>query len=275
MGGAEGQSPLLSSPQLPGLPNSTAEHNSPGQFHPPGTASWVRTGPIQGRVLGFGALKFFCTQVCWLQGPSQVRICLGLAHKSNEDSKGQLLILCTDLTQFGCVAAAASRPRLESTGFLMLSPLPYSLSLCSLSLSPLSFSLPSSTPDAQFTESVVSRHSGGSGWSTAQAMAQPPGLRSGQLRLAETATACISEASPGALSQLSRALSLGPLRLCFLLSLGSYWEEQGQVPGKSPKMPGSFLVACRGPSGLLPGIPVCSSSSQSLCRSWCWWGGQA
>lgn len=138
MGSAEGQSPLLSSPQLPGLPNSTAEHNSPGQFHPPGTASWVRTGPIQGRVLGFGALKFFCTQVCWLQGPSQVRICLGLAHKSNEDSKGQLLILCTDLTQFGCVAAAASRPRLESTGFLMLSPLPYSLSLCSLSLSLLS-----------------------------------------------------------------------------------------------------------------------------------------
>lgn len=143
------------------------------------------------------------------------------------------------------------------------------------SLSPLSFSLPSSTSDAQFTESVISRHSGGSGWSTAQAMAQPPGLRSGQLRLAETATACISEASPGALSQLSRALSLGPLRLCFLLSLGSYWEEQGQVPGKSPKMPGSFLVACRGLSGLLPGIPVCSSSSQSLCRSWCWWGGQA
>lgn len=37
----------------------------------------------------------------------------------------------------------------------------------------------------------------------------------------------------------------------------------------------SFLTACRGLSCLLPGILVCSRSSQDLCRSWSWWGRQA
>lgn len=47
------------------------------------------------------------------------------------------------------------------------------------------------------------------------------------------------------------------------------------MPGKSPRMPESFLAACRDLSSLLPGILVCSSSSQGLFRSWSWWGGQA
>lgn len=44
----------------------------------------------------------------------------------------------------------------------------------------------------------------------------------------------------GLFRQLSRALSLGLLRLGFLLGLGSHREEQGQVPGTSAGMQGSF-----------------------------------
>lgn len=143
-----GKAPFSAVLSFVAFPNSTAEHSSPRQFHPPGKASWVRTGPIRGRVLGFSALKFFGTQVCWPHGPSQVRICLGLAHKSNEDSKGQLLILCRDLTPFGCVAAAASRPRQTVENWLShaLSSRLLSFPLFTLSLSPLSFSFPSLCP---------------------------------------------------------------------------------------------------------------------------------
>lgn len=79
----------------------------------------------------------------------------------------------------------------------------------------------------------------------------------------------------GLFRQLSRAPSLGLLRLGFLLGLGSHREEQGQVPGKSPGMQGSFPAAGRGLSGLLPGIPAFSSPSLGLCRGWSWCGGQA
>lgn len=79
----------------------------------------------------------------------------------------------------------------------------------------------------------------------------------------------------GLFRQLSRVLSLGLLRLGFLLGLGSQWEEQGQVPGKSAGMQGSLPAVRRGLSGLLPGIPTLSSPSRGLCRGWSWCGRRA
>ena len=127
-----------------------------------------------------------------------------------------------------------------------------------------SFSVPLfSTPEAQSAEPVSAGRRGRSGWSAAQAVARPPGAtrRAEQPLPAETATACFTsqKPAPGLCRLLSRRLSLGPLRLSFLLRLGSCWEEQGQVPGKSLGMQGSFPAAARrGLSGLLLGMPASS-----------------
>lgn len=83
-----------------------------------------------------------------------------------------------------------------------------------------------------------------------------PALHSELLRLADCNCLYLRSQPQGSVArQLSHALSLGPLRLRFLLGLGSYWEEQGQVPGKSPGVQESFRGAsvfpgCRDLSGL-------------------------
>lgn len=138
------------------------------------------------------------------------------------------------------------------------------LSLCLLLFSFLSLSVPLfSTLEAQSAEPVSAGRRGRSGWSAAQAVARPPGAarRAEQPLPAETAIACFTsqKPEPGRCRLLSRTLSLGPLRLSFLLRVGSCWEEQGQVPGKSLGMQGSFPAAARrGLRGLLLGMPASS-----------------
>lgn len=223
-------------------------------------------------------------------GPSQVRICLGLARGKEVGSEGQFLISPHRLDS-AAAATSASGPRWIGENWFSDS-LPFSPPLSFLSLSPslllsLSISL-LSTPDARSAEPVTVRHRP-AGWKWlgrrasrgAQALQSvkrgcggPRCARSSHNRRRPQPLASQKPAS-GLFHQPSRVHSLGLLGLGFLLRLGSQWEEQGQVPGTSPGMQGSFPAVRRGLTALLRGIPAISSASQGLCRGWSWCGGQA
>lgn len=132
------------------------------------------------------------------------------------------------LTRLGCTATATLRPCQIGENWLsqaLTSSL--TLSLFSLFFSPvslLSVSIPLfSTPGARSQISNLGVQRWNCSERSASGGVASPALHSERLRLADCNCLYLRSQPQGSVAcRLSHALSLGPLRLCFLLGLSSY-----------------------------------------------------
>lgn len=224
--------------------------------------SWTRTKSIQTGVRGFPALKLLPIQVCWPLGLARLEFALALFTRRRWGLKdcSASLHLSADLIRLPLLLQPQDLVGLERTGSQSLCPSPpphffFSPSaLLSFCLSPS----PSSQSPCPVPSRGACRSEAQTSWVEVGGVQHKPcrGAPGGAATAGRNRNRLpLQKPAPGLFRPLSRVLYLGLLRLGFLLRLGSPREEQGQVPGKSPGMRGSFPAVGRGLSSLLPGIP--------------------